>query len=59
MIGLVITLVIVGLCLYLIETYIPMDPPIKMIIRVVVILLIVVWLLRTFGIIDIPIQRVR
>jgi hypothetical protein len=52
MITLLIGLVIVGVGLYLIETYVPMSPPIKLIIRIVVILILVVWLLRFFGITD-------
>ena len=49
-ISVVIILVVIGVCLYLIETYVPMPPPIKLIIRVIVILLLVVWLLQIFGI---------
>lgn len=52
MITLIIGLVIVGVALYFIENYLPMSPPIKMLIRIVVILLICVWLLRFFGITD-------
>lgn len=50
LISVVIVLVILGLCLWLVETYIPMSPPIKTVIRVVVVLVIVLWLLRAFGI---------
>lgn len=46
-----IVFVIIGLCLWLIETYIPMAPPFKIVLRVVVILILVVWLLRSFGLI--------
>ena len=49
-ISLLIVLVILGVALYLIETYIPMSPPIKTILRVVVVLFIVIWLLRFLGI---------
>jgi hypothetical protein len=59
MIYVLVTLVIVGLCLYLAETYVPMSPPIKTILRVVVVLLIILWLLQVFGVMDIPIPRVR
>ncbi len=38
MIELLIVLVIIGVVLYLVETYIPMDPAIKVVIRVIVIL---------------------
>jgi hypothetical protein len=50
LITLIITLIIVGVALYLIETYIPMSPPIKLVLRVVVVLVLVLWLLRLFGI---------
>lgn len=46
-----IVFVIVGLCLWLVETYVPMAPPFKVVLRVVVILILVVWLLRSFGLI--------
>lgn len=59
MIQLLIVLIIIGVCLYLIETYIPIDPPIKVVIRVVVVLCLVLWLLNVFGILDIPIPRLR
>ena len=59
MLELLIVLVVIGLCLYLVETYIPMDPVIKTVIRVVVVLLVVVWLLRVFGITDLPNLRLR
>ena len=50
MIELLLVLVIVGVCLYLIETYVPLAPPIKVVIRVVVILVLALWLLRVFGV---------
>ena len=59
MIELLIVLVIVGVCLYLIENYVPMSPPIKTVLRVVVVLILVVWLLRVFGITDLPALRLR
>lgn len=59
MIGLILLLVVLGICLYLIETYVPMSPPIKVIIRVVIVLFSVLILLRAFGIVDVPVPRVR
>jgi len=50
LITVVVVLVILGVALYLIETYIPMSPPIKTVIRVVVVLMLVLWLLQVFGI---------
>jgi hypothetical protein len=55
LIELVMVLIVVGVLLYLVETYLPIAQPIKMIIRVVVILVIVLWLLRAF-VGDIPIR---
>jgi hypothetical protein len=59
MIGLVLVLVIVGVCLYLIENYVPMDPVIKTVIRVIVVVCVVLYLLKAFGVVDVPIPRVR
>jgi hypothetical protein len=59
MITVLILLVVLGLGLYLIETYVPMSPPIKVVLRVFVVLVIVVWLLRFFGITDSSIGSIR
>jgi hypothetical protein len=48
LISVIVTLIVVGLLLYLIGL-IPMDGTIKQIIRVVVIIAVVIWLLQTFG----------
>jgi hypothetical protein len=56
MITLIVTLVIVGVCLYLVENYIPLSDPIKVVIRVLVVLLLVLWLLKVFGIADFPVR---
>jgi undecaprenyl pyrophosphate phosphatase UppP len=50
LIGLVLTLVIVGVVLWLINNYVPMDPKIKTIVNVVVVVAVVIWLLQVFGI---------
>jgi hypothetical protein len=49
LISLIIGLVILGLALYLIETYVPMAAPIKTVLRVVVVLALVLYLLSAFG----------
>lgn len=46
-----VVLVIVGICLYLVETYIPMAQPIKIVIRVIVVLFLVIWLLSLIGVV--------
>jgi len=49
LLSVILPLIIVGLVLYLVETYIPMSPPIRVVLRVVVVLLLIVWLLQAFG----------
>ncbi len=53
-----ITLIIVGVLLWLVNTYIPMDGKIKRILNVVVVIVLVLWLLRAFGLLD-SLQNVR
>jgi bacteriorhodopsin len=50
LIGLVITLVVVGVLLWLLNNYVPMDSKIKTIINVVVVIVVVLWLLQAFGV---------
>ena len=50
LIGLVLTLVVVGVLLWLLNNYVPMDHKIKTIINVVVVIVVVIWLLQAFGI---------
>jgi len=45
-----IVLIVAGVILYLVNNYIPMDGKIKKILNVVVVLVIVVWLLKIFGV---------
>ncbi len=50
LITLVVTLVVIGVLLYLLEVYVPMDATIKRVIHIVVIIAVVLWLLNVFGI---------
>jgi formate hydrogenlyase subunit 4 len=50
LIQLVIALVVVGVALWLINNYIPMDATIKKILNVVVVIVVVLWLLSLFGV---------
>lgn len=50
LLSLVITLIVVGVLLWLVNVYIPMDGTIKKILNVVVIIAVVLWLLQAFGI---------
>jgi hypothetical protein len=49
-ISIIVTLVVIGLVLYLINL-IPMDNTIKQIIHAIIVVLVVVWLLQSFGLI--------
>jgi Fe2+ transport system protein B len=52
LISLVVTLVIVGVLLWLVNTYIPMDGKIKKILNIMVVIVVVLWLLNSFGVLD-------
>jgi hypothetical protein len=45
----VIVLIVVGVILWLINTYIPMAPAIKSLLNAVVVIAVVVWILKLFG----------
>jgi hypothetical protein len=51
LITVVITLIVVGVILWLINTYVPMDSKIKTILNVVVVIAVILWLLQGFGVI--------
>jgi hypothetical protein len=51
LLNLVIVLVVVGVVLWVINSYIPMQSTIKKILNVVVIIVVVIWLLSVFGVI--------
>jgi len=49
LINVIVVLIIVGVLLWLINNYIPMDAKIKSILNVVVVIVVVLWLLKAFG----------
>ena len=49
-VSLIITLIVVGVLLWLVNTYIPMDSKIKNILNIVVVIAVILWLLRAFGV---------
>ena len=51
LITIIAVLVIVGLVLWLINNYVPMDGKIKNILNVVVVIVVILWLLQSFGLI--------
>lgn len=63
MISLVITLIVIGVLLWMVNTYIPMDGKIKQILNIVVVICVVLWLLSVFGVLghssDIQVPRFK
>ncbi len=45
-----LVIIVVGVLLWLINSFIPMDSKIKSILNVVVVIILIVWLLKVFGI---------
>ena len=51
LVNIVVVLVVVGLVMWLINTYIPMASAIKSLLNIVVFVFVLIWLLQTFGLI--------
>jgi hypothetical protein len=49
LVTILVALIAVGVILWLINTYLPMDGKIKSILNVVVVIVVIVWLLQAFG----------
>ncbi|MBL0267822.1 MAG: hypothetical protein KAX45_08735 [Chitinophagaceae bacterium] len=54
----IIVLIVTGVLLWLINTYIPMDRKIKNLLNAVVTILLVIWLLQAFGLLE-AIKKIR
>jgi len=52
LVSIVISLIVVGVLLWLVNTYIPMDGKIKKVLNIVVMVVVVLWLLSVFGVLD-------
>lgn len=50
LINLILILIVVGVLLWLVNRYIPMDRKIKNILNIVVVIVVVIWLLQVFGV---------
>lgn len=50
LVTLVIVLIVVGVVLYLINNFVPMDKKIKSILNIVVVVVVILWLLSAFGV---------
>lgn len=49
LLSIIIALIVVGLILWLINNYIPMDRKIKSILNIVIVIAVIIWLLQSFG----------
>jgi hypothetical protein len=52
LISVVLVIIVVGVLLWLVERYIPMDATIKHILEAVVVIVLVLWLLSIFGVLN-------
>ena len=52
LVNIVLILIVAGFALWAINNYIPMAPPVKKILNGVVVVVICLWLLQVFGVID-------
>ena len=48
----IIVLIVVGVLLWLVNTYIPMQRTIKRILNAVIVIILVIWLLKVFGVLS-------
>jgi formate hydrogenlyase subunit 4 len=51
LVNIIISLIAVGVILWLINTLIPMDGKIKQILNGVIVIVVVIWLLQVFGVV--------
>jgi hypothetical protein len=49
LLSLLLVIIIVGVLLWAVNTYIPMDHKIKNILNIVVVIVVIIWVLKVFG----------
>jgi hypothetical protein len=52
LINVIVILIVVGIGLWLINTYLPMDGKIKTLLNGVIVIAVVLWLFRVFGVLE-------
>jgi hypothetical protein len=55
---LIVVLVVLGILMYLINCYVPMDATVKKILNIAVVIFLVLWLLQAFGLLG-PLEQIR
>jgi len=58
LVSLLVVLVILGMVMYLINVYLPMDPKFKTLANVVVIVFVIIWLIQSLGLLG-PLNTIR
>jgi undecaprenyl pyrophosphate phosphatase UppP len=58
LVHIVLVLIVVGVLLWLINSFIPMDSKIKSLLNIVVVIAVIIWLLQAFGVLG-PLSRFR
>lgn len=58
LLSLILVLVIIGFVLYLVNQLIPLDPQIKKILNVAVVIFLVIWLIQSLGLLG-PLATIR
>jgi hypothetical protein len=58
LITLIVVIVVVGLILWLVETYVPMPLIIKRILEAIVVLVLILWILQGFGLLG-PLTSIK
>lgn len=59
LIQLILIIAVVGFILYLIETYIPMPAPFKLVIQVIIVIVLLLWVLQLFGVVGPTVGQIR
>jgi hypothetical protein len=52
LVTILLVLIVTGVILWLINSFIPMQATIKRILNIVVVIVVIVWLLKAFGLLD-------
>ncbi|WP_188770737.1 Thivi_2564 family membrane protein [Emticicia aquatilis] len=52
LVNILVVLIVAGIVLWLINSYIPMDGKIKRILNIVFVVVIIIWLLKAFGLLS-------